>query len=187
MTDREMIHEYLQNLSRYLSRLNREEADEVIKEIESHILDVIESKERSGEDIDASAILAGFGSSRDLAQQYVAHVIEGSAPPAGFNAIQTVKKGLTHGAYYGMFAFGVSASTFLILIGLAKLVMPEQIGVWSTSHGNSVILSFAAETQPNAKELLGYWLAPLTILLGVSLAKLTKTVLGVLKQHLRQR
>ncbi|GHF94263.1 HAAS signaling domain-containing protein [Thalassotalea marina] len=184
MSNREVIHQYLKNLSTYLSRLNKEEATEVIKEIESHILDVVEAKEQAGEKVDANAILAGFGSPRELAEQYVAHMLEGTPPPVGFNAIQTVKKGITRGAYYGMFAFGVSVSTLLILVGLAKFFLPDQIGLWSSTHGNSVILAFAADTQPNAEELLGYWLAPIAVLLGLGVAKLTKSVLRVLKHHL---
>jgi len=35
MSDRELIHDYLSTLGRYLARLDKETADEVIREIES--------------------------------------------------------------------------------------------------------------------------------------------------------
>ena len=51
MLDRDTIHTFLQSLNKYLSRLNKEDAHEVIKEIESHIYDVIEWKESNNAQI----------------------------------------------------------------------------------------------------------------------------------------
>src|SRR3990167_9225382 len=92
MEQRDIIHQYLKELERYLARLKKTEAQEVLKEIESHIFDALE-QQHSGQAEDARAILQGFGEPRELAAQYVAHITKGAPPPVGFKAIQKVKQG----------------------------------------------------------------------------------------------
>jgi len=185
MSEHEQIHNYLKYLSKYLSRLDKSSADEVIREIESHILDSIELQEQNGEKPDAQAILDGFGEPRELANHYVEHMLKGTPPPTGFKAIQSVKKGVTKGLYYSMGLFGFGISLLLIIIGLGKLFMPDLIGVWSAAQGNSVIIIFSEDIYPDSKELLGYWLIPIAIALGVGIARLTKGVLAALKSSLQ--
>jgi hypothetical protein len=185
MSEREQIHKYLKYLSKYLSRLDKSNADEVIREIESHILDAIELQEQNGQQPDAQAILDGFGEPRELANHYVEHMLKGAPPPTGFKAIQSVKKGVTKSLYYSMGLFGFGISLFLIITGLGKLFMPDLIGVWSAAQGNSVIITFSEDTYPNSQELLGYWLIPIAIVIGVGIARLTKGVLAVLKESLQ--
>ena len=184
MSEREIIHKYLKSLSKYLSRLDKTDADEVLLEIESHIYDAVEMHQEDANSKDVQEILNGFGEPRELAGQYVQHILKGAPPPSGFKAIQSVKKGVTKSLYFSMGLFGFGTATFLIIAGLAKLFIPDSVGVWSVEHGNSVIISFSEHTYPNSEELLGYWLIPITIGLGIGAAYLTKQVLKVLKQNL---
>ena len=117
MEQRDIIHQYLKELERYLARLEKAQAQEVLREIESHIFDALEQQQSSGQVEDASAILRGFGEPRQLAFAYVAHVTDGAPPPAGFKAIQKVKQGVTATLYYAMAAFGFSIA-FMFLVGL---------------------------------------------------------------------
>ena len=181
MKHSDAIRDYLKSLSKYLSRLERSDAEEVIREIESHILDVLEQQEQSGQDVDIDSILERFGPARELATQYVDHVRVGAPPPAGFRAIQKVKQGVTKGIYYSMVAFGYGTALLLFAAGLTKLFAPRQIGVWAASHGNSIIISFADLGIANSNELLGFWLVPIALLLGAGIASLTRRVLAVLK------
>lgn len=48
MSEREQIHNYLVALNRYLSRLQKHEADDVLREIESHIYDAIDEQKKEG-------------------------------------------------------------------------------------------------------------------------------------------
>ena len=185
MPDRELIHQYLKNLSKYLFRLDKSDAQEVIREIESHILDALEIQEKSGRLSDPQEILDGFGEPRELANQYVEHLLKGTPPPIGFKAIQNVKKGATNTLYYSMGFLGFGISVLLITIGLAKLFMPGEIGVWSAAQGNSIMITFSEHVYPDSAELLGYWLSPIAIGLGVGIAQLTKSVLRVLKQSIQ--
>lgn len=185
MSERDLIHDFLKNLSKYLSRLEKTDAQEVIREIESHILDAIEFQEENGKTVDAQVILDGFGEPRELANQYVEHLLKGTPPPVGFKAIQKVKKGATKTLYYSMGLLGFGISLVLITVGLGKLIFPTEVGVWSASHGNSVIISFSENVYPESAELLGYWLSPIAIALGVGIALLTKSVLRVLQQSIQ--
>jgi uncharacterized membrane protein len=185
MSEQKLIHKYLKNLSKYLSRLDKPDAKEVIREIESHILDAIELQEKSGRQADAQLILDGFGEPRELANQYVEHLLKGMPPPKGFKAIQSVKKGATKTLYYSMGLLGFGVSVFLVMIGFGKLIMPNEIGVWTAANGNSVIITFSEHVFPDSSELLGYWLSPIAIVIGVGIAHLTKSVLRVLKQSIQ--
>lgn len=184
MSDHDLIHNYFKSLTKYLARLEKTDAEEVIREIESHIYDAMELQEQEGEQSGAQSILDGFGEPRDLANRYVEHVLKGTPPPSGFRAIQSVKKGVTKSLYYSMGFFGFGIAFGLIILGLAKLFMPDMVGVWSAAEGNSVTITLSEHTYENSKELLGYWFIPIAITLGLGVARLTKRVLGVLKSSL---
>lgn len=48
MEQRDIIHQYLKELERYLARLEKAQAQEVLKEIESHIFDALDQLQSSG-------------------------------------------------------------------------------------------------------------------------------------------
>lgn len=64
MTERDQVDDYLRSLSRHLSRLDRADANEVLREIESHVDDALEAQAAAQQPVDAGRILAGFGSPR---------------------------------------------------------------------------------------------------------------------------
>lgn len=181
MEQRDLIHNYLQELNRYLARLSQAQAQEVIREIESHLYDAIEQSAAAGQDTNAATILKGFGEPRELAAQYVAHITDGLPPPKGFRAIQSVKKGVTIGLYYSMALFGFSISAALLLIGIAKVVVPDLVGVWSAADGNSFIIGFTAPSLPPEREMLGIWIVPVAGLTGSAIFEITRRVLVILK------
>lgn len=184
MEQRDIIHQYLHELNRYLARLSQTEAQEVIREIESHIFDVIEQGEAAGQAADAAAILKGFGEPRELAAQYVAHITTGAPPPKGFKAIQKVKRGVTISLYYSMALFGFSIAAALIFIVIAKLVTPELVGVWSTAGGHSFVIGFTSPSLPQEREMLGVWIVPVAGLAGIAIIEITRRVLRVLRSAL---
>ncbi|MEO9599607.1 hypothetical protein [Parasphingorhabdus sp.] len=181
MSDREMIHNYLQSLMRFLSRLDREDADDVLREIESHIYDVMEMREENGQIIDASAILEGFGQPRDLASQYVDHILKGAPPPRGFKAIQSVKRGATSGLRYATALVGYVTAATLIIVGLYKLIDPDAVGFWANESGESVVIGALTEVPAGTHELMGWWLTPVALGIGIAAAYLTSRLLRVLK------
>ena len=184
MPDRDIIHQYLKSLSKYLSRLETSDAEDVIREIESHIYDVLETHEADGSQFNADSILTGFGQPRELAAQYVDHILAGTPPPKGFRAIQKVKKGATRGLYFASGLFGYCVSLTLILVGLAKIIMPEEVGFWVGDSGETIVLGALSDMPGGTYEILGWWAVPVTIGLGIAAAYLTRRVLGILKDKL---
>lgn len=178
MSDREIVHNYLKTLERYLSRLDKKETDEVVREIESHIFDALDD---AGDGGNASAILEGFGEPRELATAYVGHVLEGTPPPKGFKVIQKVKKGMTRGLYYSTIGLGYLLAASLLLIAIWKLLAPESVGAWSSAGGNTVVIGAVEEVPPNTEELLGWWLTPLFLILGSGIAWGTFRLMSILK------
>jgi uncharacterized membrane protein len=186
MQNRDIIHQYLTSLSKYLSRLDTTDANEVIKEIESHIYNVIEDREEENLPIIAKDILAGFGEPRELAAQYVDHILEGKPPPKGFRAIQQVKKGATWGLYLGTAVFGYGIALTLFFIALYKPFAPLNVGVWSQGAGRIIILSFGGvpSTPEVTHEILGWWIIPVALVLSFAIAYLTRRLLGILKMQI---
>ncbi len=183
MEQRDIIHQYLKELELYLARLEKVEAQEVLKEIESHIFDALEQQQRSGQAEDARAILQGFGEPRELALAYVAHITKGAPPPVGFKAIQKVKQGVTATLYYAMAAFGFSIAFALFFVAGAEVFMPDSVGAWSAGNGHSLAIGFLATPYPAEQELLGAWLTPVATLAALLVISLTRQVLKVLKHH----
>ena len=184
MEQRDMIHQYLKELERYLARLEKAQAQEVLKEIESHIFDALEQQQGAGQVEDASAILQGFGEPRQLAFAYIAHITDGAPPPAGFKAIQKVKQGVTATLYYTMAAFGFSIAFALLFVAGAKIFMPDSVGAWSAGNGNSLAIGFFASPYPADQELLGAWFIPVAIFSALLVITLTRKVLRVLKNNM---
>lgn len=181
MLERDMIHAYLKSLSKYLSRLSKPEADEVTREIEAHIYDAIELQQESGGPINIEEVLVRLGSPRELAAQYSEHILEGAPPPRGFKSIQKIKKGATQGLMASMALMGFSFSLLFAVLGLAKFIYPEKVGVWSVAHGNSIIIAFSDSFYPNSTELLEWWLIPITWSLAAVTFQITRKVLAVMK------
>ncbi len=184
MHKNDIIHRYLNDLRRYLARLAPHETQEVIREIESHLFDVMEQQEAAGTMADAADILRGFGEPRALAAQYIAHIEEGAPPPRGFKAIQRVKKSVTTSLYFAMAVFGVSTALTLLFVAGVKLLHPDLVGAWSTANGNSISIGFVDVPPVGTSELLGWWMVPVAATLALGVALLTRKVLRVLKQHM---
>lgn len=181
MISRHPIRAYMGALASQLGKLEKADADEVIREIESHINDVVDQAEARGEDIDVATLLQGFGSPESLAAQYVAHIQTGAPPPAGFRVIQRVKQTVTRGLYYSMGLFGFSIAFSLLALAVAKAIEPSSVGVWSTAGGHSVTVTWSGAPDPQARELLGYGLIPVALLASVWSADLTRRVLRALQ------
>ncbi|WP_372768246.1 hypothetical protein [Pseudoalteromonas sp.] len=177
------INQYLTTLAKYMSRLDKQQINEVIREIESHIYDVIDNIEIEGKPIAIDEVLARFGSPKQLAQQYSDHLIMGAPPPPGFNALGKVKKSVTAGVFYGSGIIGYILGAGLIIIGILKIFMPKSVGVWVSDHGQSIIVGVVEQAPISSEELLGIWLIPVGIATGSLILYLTYRLLCVLKQY----
>jgi len=184
MISRHPIRAYVHALASHLGKLDKASAEEVVREIESHIHEVVDQAEARGEDLDVAALLQGFGPPEALAAQYVAHIQTGAPPPAGFRVIQRVKQTVTHGLYYSMGAFGFSVAVAFLLLALAKMIAPASVGMWSVAGGNSITITWSGSPHPEAQEVLGYGLIPLALVAAAWCAEVTRRVLRVLRRGL---
>lgn len=184
MISRQPIHIYMRTLASQLGPLDKAEADEVIREIESHFHEALEQAEARGEIPDIDALLQGFGPPELLAEQYVAHIRTGAPPPAGFRVIQRIRQTVTRGLYYSMAVFGFSIAIACLLLAVAKLLQPSLVGAWSANGGESVAVTWSGSPYPEARELLGYWLVPIALLASLWCAELTRRVLRALRREL---
>lgn len=182
MSERNEINGYLQTLSRYLVRLPLEDANEVVREIESHIFDAMEQAEAQGQEIKINQLLEGFGTPRNLAEQYTSHMLEGTPPPEGFSAIKAVKHKATKGVYWITLIVGYLIGFSLILLAIAKVILPELVGVWPSAGGQSVIVGIVdIEMQPD-NEIMKGWLAPAAAILGTLITRWTYKLSQILKR-----
>lgn len=184
MHAQQRLERYSQQLATYLAPLEPADAAEVIREINGHVLDVLEQSEREGKRVDLDGILAGFGEPRELAARYVSHVLAGTPPPQGFRAIQSVRRGATRGLYGSMAAFGYGLALFFLCLALVKVLGQESVGLWSTPGGESVVIAFTGSPHPDQSELLGHLFAPIALLLAAGIGLLTRRVLQVLARSL---
>lgn len=184
MISRRPIREYVTALDSHLGGLEPAEAEEVVREIESHIHEVVDHAEQRGETVDIARMLEGFGPPEALARQYVAHLRTGAPPPTGFRVIQRVTQSVTRGLYYGMGAFGFSIAIAFLLLAFAKVLWPSLVGAWSASGGNSVVITWSGAPSADAKELLGPWLVPCALVAAAWSFELTRRVLRVLHRGL---
>lgn len=182
MTPQQPIRDYLEALAVQLRGLPPADADEVMREIESHILDAVDQAQARAERVDTVAMLAGFGPPEVLAAQYVAHLQHGAPPPAGFRVMQRMRHSVTWGLYLAMAAFGFSVALGLAALALAKLVEPSSVGVWSTAGGHTLAIAWSGPPYPDAQELLGYALIPIALMAALCCAELTRRVLRILRR-----
>lgn len=185
MISRHLIRAYVGTLATRLDALDPADAEEVIREIESHLHEVVDQAESRGEALDVAALLEGFGPPERLAAQYIAHLQHGTPPPAGFRVLQRVRLGATRGLYYSMAGFGFSVAALLLGLAMAKLLAPDAVGVWSVADGNAYVITWSGSPQSQARELLGWALPPLALLAALWCAELTRRVLQVLRRGLR--
>lgn len=180
MQENELIRGYLQQLQRHLVRLSPQEADDVLREIESHIFDVLDMHQASGQSAPIADVLQGFGEPKQLAAQYVSHLTMGTPPPAGFRALKRVRQGAGLSLYWAMAVFGYTVAGVIALIAIARLLVPFSFGVWWGAGGHSVQISLVPQ-HAGSGELLSYWFVPVLAGIALALAWLTRKVLSLLR------
>lgn len=190
MSERKKIRQYLDNLHRYLSPLHDIEAQEVVKEIESHIYDVIDEIEIKGDVADIEIILERLGSPRELAQQYIGHIQKGTPLPDGFKAVTLVKQGLSRTVYFGLMCFGYFFGIACIALAFANLLVPNGFGIWSEADGNTIVIGMLDNpilVQESNDIIRGIWISPVSLVLGYLILLMTHKVLKFVRQFSERR
>jgi hypothetical protein len=176
------VEVYLAELRKHLHSLRDGEADDIVKEIRSHILE----KSR-GEEI--HAILTALGEPEDLAGRYVTDA------PVGRSSLRAVLR-WARACAAGLALLPLSlASTCvggsLLLVALLKPFHPRAAGLWLLTGAPddlSLSLRMGFGTPPqDGRELLGWWILPVGLALGTGLLLLTLQMGSTFARAIRMR
>lgn len=178
----EKIDTYLKKLNEGLRGIKEADAREIVEELRSHIMEKASvSGELTIEGVDSALML--LGNPKELASQYQTDDLlsraEVSRSPIRileslfrWASLSVAGVFVLIGSLLGYF-FGA----LLILLALLKPIHPQTAGLWTTrdSTGDrmlSIRLGFG-EIPEGAREVLGWWIVPLGLLVGVGLVLLT--------------
>jgi hypothetical protein len=171
------VRGYLYMLERSLrASISAPLTDDAVREVESHIRErVAESHGLPNEREALEAILMRFGSPSTVARAYsLEAMLEEAATTARLGA---VARSMFHVATMGTGAF---LRAFLLFMGYAfgislfatavlKPIFPRNVGLW-LDGGIRLGAEFPA---PASDPLLGYWIIPICIVLGLGVLMLT--------------
>ena len=163
------IDTYLMNLRRCLRELPAEEVNDILREIRSHILDRAEA---SGELTDERMveILKALGRPEDIGPLYESEAMITRAR-ASFSPsliLRTTMRWAMRsllGLFVfiaGLFGYGLAAG--FLLSAILKPFMPHEVGMWLFDGG--FVIGTVGASRPDARELLGWWLIPVGIVVG---------------------
>jgi hypothetical protein len=178
----QLIDAYLKSLRTKLRGLNRDDINEIVEELRSHIQDKAAS---SGELTVAgvSEALAALGSAEELAREYATDALLARAEVS--RSPLRVLDSLFRWASLSAAGFLVLVSTVVgyflggafMWCAVLKLVHPHTAGLWLiplSDGGFAVSLRMGFGSPPiDGRELLGWWVLPLGLIGGCALVVLT--------------
>jgi len=177
-----LIDAYLKSLRTKLRGLNRDDINEIVEELRSHIQD----KAASSGALTVAGVneaLAALGSAEELAREYATDALLARAEVS--RSPLRVLESLFRWASLSVAGFLVLVSTVVgyILGGtfmwcaVLKLVHPRTAGLWLiplSDGGFAISLRMGFGSPPiDGRELLGWWILPLGLIGGCALVVLT--------------
>jgi hypothetical protein len=174
----ERLELYLQTVANHLKSLPSEDRTEIVRELRSHVLDRVKG---DLSDASVSATLATLGDPHEIARinlrMRTALAIQPEAP-------LTVGRSLGRLAILGgrallTFVFSLAGYAFSgcwIFTALAKPFAPDRVGLWLLPDATgdlSLSLGRRNEGGINGHDLLGWWIIPVGLAIGILCAVLT--------------
>lgn len=161
------VQTYLATLRLGLRGLPAEEVDDIVREIRSHLL------ERAGDPADPEAAeeaIASLGRASDLAARYRTEIRLGEAQ-SSYSPL-TLMGAVVQWSAMSLVGFGVAIvglvgyAVALGLLGAAILdpIFPDHVGLWV---GEDMLVLGTVLSTPDATELLGRWITPIGLVVGL--------------------
>jgi hypothetical protein len=178
----QMMEAYLKSLRARLRGLNRDDINEIVEELRSHIQD----KAASAGELTATGVseaLAALGSPEALAREYATDALLARAEIS--RSPLRVLDSLFRWASLSLAGFLVLLSTVIgyflggafMWCAVLKLVHPHTAGLWllpSSDSGFNVSLRMGFGSAPvDGRDLLGWWILPVGSIAGCALVLLT--------------
>ena len=175
------LEAYLLSVRRELRGVSRTEIEDIVAELRSHVLD---KPDAAGAVSLASveAALASLGSPHQLAAQYVTEAALSRAAASGRSPF-AILRGLLRWAalsVVGCLVLVTSLVGYLLgicffLVALLKPLNPRTAGLWQIADDGGSVFSIRLGFGGPApgRELLGWWIIPIGMLVGYGLITLT--------------
>lgn len=185
------VDAYLARLRQRLRGLTPTEADEIVAELRAHIEEKIAGMRTPSESV--KSILAALGTPEALAREYMTSELLARAQVS--RSPMRVLQGVFHLASLSFLGFVVFFATVVgyylggvfLFAALAKLINPQTAGLWVVPNGSDIeySLRLGFVGPPGAgREVLGWWIVPLGLLLGCALLVLTtRCALWAVRQY----
>jgi hypothetical protein len=159
------IDAYVRRLLWALQTLPHDDRLSIAGEIHSHLSDCA-----ARGDAELDRAMAKLGSPDALARSYVeeyelAGAVNRASPSVLLlNLLNRGTRSLLAfgGGLAGLFLYFFAAS--FALVAVAKLIVPDEVGAWVGPHIFSA--GITGTPPPGAHEVLGYWIVPVSIILG---------------------
>ena len=158
---------YLDQVRRYLRPLPAAEAEEAVQELRFHVLDKVEGAPTPQR---VEAAIAALGTAREVARVNLTERV--AAEVAQDRSPFTVLRGVARLAFlsaFGFFAGFVSLVGYLLSAGflitaISKLVGRTRVGFWQIpGRQGGYHYAFGAVSNPDGRELLGWWIVPVSL------------------------
>jgi hypothetical protein len=177
------IDAYLAKLRKRLPGIDEQDVREIVEELRSHILDKTSASEEGVTVGAVEATLAALGSPEQLAREYLTDNLlaraEVSRSPVQILEILFLWASLSVAGFFMFITsiVGYFLGTAFVLCALLKPVHPRTAGLWIIPDGtenSSMSLRLGFGSAPsNGREVLGWWIVPLGLVLGCGLVMLT--------------
>jgi hypothetical protein len=169
---------YLDQVRRGLKGLPKSEADEIVAELHAHVLDKVAGSPTPKQ---VEAAIAALGSPREVAranltERVAAQVDEDRSPLSVLRGVARLASLSIYGAFAGLVSLiGYAAAAGFLVVALVKPFRGERAGLWvSRSVAGDLNFSLGVvDHSPSSQELLGWWIIPIGIVMGLLLGWLT--------------
>jgi uncharacterized membrane protein len=172
---KKLLEEYLQKLRGVLKSLPEEERDEIILEIKGHIQErIAQSSQAEGDTEVLKNALFRLGKPEEYGFEFVTDYllskgIERKKAWMIFKGLLRWGCNTLAGFFYSLFFFAsYLISAGFVIIGIIKPIFPESVGFFLIEGRFEGFGYMSGITQkPGVQEVLGYWVIPLVLIIGL--------------------
>lgn len=175
------INEYLQKLRAALRTLPAEQASDIVEELRSHIVE----KAAAGGELTPAAVdsaIADLGKPEELAGLYLADDLQVRALASRSPLL--ILRSLFRWASLSFAGFwvlmgalaGYFVAAALVACALLRPMHPLTAGLWMIPDGTDYEISLRlgfGSVPPGSRDLLGWWIEPIGLMVGIGLFILT--------------
>jgi len=173
---KKLLEDYLQKLKEVLKPLPEKEKDEIVLEIRGHIQERMSQSSQAEDNVEAlKSALVRLGRPEEYGSEFVTDYllskgIERKHAGMIFRGLLRWGCNTLVGFFYSLFFFAsylISAS--FVLVGIMKPIFPEKVGFFlRNGRFENFGLIMGVTDSPNMQEVLGYWIIPIALVIGIA-------------------